>query len=123
MTPFPQIDAVEAVPLSRAAARLDELDRPISAVRRFVCLRYGITRAEIEGNRRLRRLATPRHIAFWLALRVTGASASQIGRAFGGRDHTTVLHGYRNVEEWRRRDAGLRTWTDQIVAQLDGEFP
>ena len=119
-TPFPEIAAVEAVPLGRVLARLDELARPIAAIRRLVCLRYGVTRAEIVGRRRLSRLAVPRHVAFWLALKVTGASSSEIGRAFG-RDHTTVLHGFGNVEAWRQRDQELRAWTDQVVATMDGE--
>lgn len=120
-TPFPEIAQVQPVSLDRGAARSEELGQPIAAIRRLVCLRYGLTRAEIEGQRRLVRLARPRHVAFWLALRVTGASASMVGRVFGGRDHTTVLHGARRVDERRRRDGPLREWTDRIVTQLDGE--
>lgn len=117
-TPFPEIAAIEPVPLYRALARLDELERPIAAVRRLVCLRYGVTRAEIVGRRRLSRLVRPRQVAFWLALKVTGASSSEIGRAFG-RDHTTVLHGASCVEERRRRDPALKAWLDEAVRSAE----
>ena len=119
-TPFPEISMTESVPLDPVSVRAEELNRPISTIRRLVCLQYGITKAEFMGNRRLKRLAIPRHVAFWLALKVTGASSAQIGRAFK-RDHTTVLYGCRNAEAWRQRDVALRAWTDQVVATFDGE--
>jgi chromosomal replication initiation ATPase DnaA len=59
----------------------------------------GLTVALLVGDRRSRPIAAARHYAFWRAARETGASLAAIGRMFGERDHTTILHGIRRHEE------------------------
>ena len=64
-----------------------------------VASHYGFTVAMMIGDRRSRPLVLARHLAYWRAARETGASLTAIGRAFGDRDHTTILHGIRRHEE------------------------
>lgn len=60
-----------------------------------VVAKHHITGAQIMGEGRARNVVTARHEAFWLCTQFTGCSLQQIGRFFGNRDHTTVLHGVR----------------------------
>ena len=65
----------------------------IDVIKDRICEKYGVTRLELEGKQRCKRLTWPRHEAFYRASKETKASLPEIGRAFGGRDHTTVMHG------------------------------
>ena len=67
-------------------------------IQRKVCEHYGIKLADLHGERRSRHLARPRQIAMYLSKQLTTKSLPDIGRAFGGRDHTTVLHAVRKIE-------------------------
>lgn len=58
----------------------------------------GLTVAMIVGDRRSRPIVAARHMAHWRVARETGASLAAIGRAFGDRDHTTIIHGIRKHE-------------------------
>jgi chromosomal replication initiation ATPase DnaA len=59
----------------------------------------GLTVAMLVGDRRSRPIVAARHLAYWRAARETGASLAAIGRAFGDRDHTTIIHGIRKHEQ------------------------
>lgn len=72
---------------------------------------------------RQRCFARPRQIAYWLARQTAGVSLPRIGMAFGGRDHTTVLHGCRAVELLIEQDADLRAWLEEAIDQLGGRKP
>lgn len=69
----------------------------IEEIQREVCRFSGISRTEILSNRRTRNLVVPRQLAMALAKHLTARSLPEIGRAFGGRDHTTVLHAVRKM--------------------------
>jgi chromosomal replication initiator protein len=75
----------------------------IDAVARFHSLRS----PDLTGNKRTRTLTRPRHIAMYLARMHTNLSFPELGREFGGRDHSTIQHGFRKVEEEIGRDADL----------------
>lgn len=68
--------------------------RPISiaAIKREVCKYYSISESELTGSKRSRSIVYPRQIAMYLARELTDLSLPKIGDAFGGRDHTTVIH-------------------------------
>ena len=74
-----------------------ELD--IATIKSEVAERYGVTVDEIEGTKRAKRISQARHIAIYLARELTDSSFPAIGRAFGRRDHTTVMHAYRKVTD------------------------
>ena len=59
---------------------------------------FGLTVGELKGKSRQQAIAEARGLAMYLARRLTGASYAEIGRQFGGRDHTTVLHACRKVD-------------------------
>jgi hypothetical protein len=70
----------------------------IAEVREAVCRFYRIPEREMLSTARYRRIARPRQIAMALARQMTTRSLPAIGKAFGGRDHTTVLHAMRKIE-------------------------
>ena len=80
--------------------------------------RHGLTAADLIGPARCRQVALARGMAMYIARRLTPESLQAIGAAFGGRDHTTVLHGIRVTERRRSQDAGIAGEIDQIVHSL-----
>lgn len=77
----------------------------LSQICQDVADKHGIPAAQLRGVSRERRYAHPRQEAYWLARKTGRYSLSQIGRFFGGRDHTTVLHGIRAYEARKAGDA------------------
>ena len=59
------------------------------------------------GPKRLRTIARPRQVAMYLCKQLTSRSLPEIGRRFGGRDHTTIMHGIRKIDELIAADAQL----------------
>jgi len=78
----------------------------------------GLSAADLVGPSRCRQVSHTRGLAMYLARRLTTQSLQSIGTAFGGRDHTTVLHGIRVTEMRRSLDAGLAAEIDQLIATL-----
>jgi len=76
-----------------------ELPLDIETIKAEVARRYEVTVEQLEGERREKRISQARHIAIYLARELTNSSFPTIGRAFGDRDHTTVMHSYRKVKE------------------------
>lgn len=68
-----------------------------------VCRIYGITKISLMSARRGRKVAWPRQIAMWLCVQKTACSYPAIGRYFGGRDHTTVMHAEKVVDQVLRQ--------------------
>lgn len=75
---------------------------------------FGLSLVELKSPKRRRPLVRGRGVAMYLARKLTGKSYAEIGRYFGGRDHTTVLHGCRTTENLLARDPAMR----QAVAEL-----
>lgn len=76
-------------------------------IQKTVCDYYALRIADLLGKSRSRSIARPRQIAMALAKELTRHSLPEIGRAFGGRDHTTVLHAERKITELRETDSQL----------------
>ena len=89
-------------------------DRKITVeeIQRKVSDHYNIRLSDLIGPKRLRTFARPRQIAMYLSKQLTSRSLPEIGRRFGGRDHTTVMHGVRRIEE-------LKTTDSQIAEDLE----
>jgi chromosomal replication initiator protein len=79
----------------------------VENIQRTVAEYYKIKVADLLSKRRNRSVARPRQIAMALAKELTNHSLPEIGDAFGGRDHTTVLHACRNISELRQSDADI----------------
>ncbi|RJL10294.1 chromosomal replication initiator protein DnaA [Paracoccus siganidrum] len=84
-------------------------DRKISIddIQRKVAEHYNIRLADMMGPKRARTVARPRQIAMYLSKQLTSRSLPEIGRRFGGRDHTTIMHGVRKIEELAAADHAL----------------
>jgi chromosomal replication initiator protein len=70
----------------------------VEDILRIVAKHYGVSRADLLSSRRTANVVRPRQIAMYLAKTLTLRSLPEIGRRFGGRDHTTVLHAVRKIE-------------------------
>lgn len=79
----------------------------IEDIQKLVATHYSVSRADILSSRRTANVVRPRQIAMYLAKVLTLRSLPEIGRRFGGRDHTTVLHAVRKIENLSHSDAGL----------------
>jgi chromosomal replication initiator protein len=82
-----------------------------------VCVAFGVTEKELLGASRLRNVLVPRQVAMYLARELTGLSLPRIGATFG-RDHTTVLHACRKVEEAIADDERLAATVRQLRQEL-----
>lgn len=80
---------------------------------------WGVSAAELISARRAEILIRPRFTLIWLMRQVSPMSLPQIGRLVGNRDHTTVMHALRRVDDWRRKDEVMRDITDrmQVIAR------
>lgn len=87
--------------------RASERKVSIEEIQRHVSEHYNIRLSDMIGPKRLRSFARPRQVAMYLCKQMTSRSLPEIGRRFGGRDHTTVMHGVRRIEELRNQDAQM----------------
>jgi chromosomal replication initiator protein len=79
----------------------------IDEIQKRVAQHYNIRLADMSSPRRARNIARPRQVAMYLAKLLTSRSLPEIGRKFGGRDHTTVIHAVRRIEELQQVDSAL----------------
>jgi chromosomal replication initiator protein len=80
---------------------------------------YRIRKAEMTSARRAREVARPRQVAMYLSKQLTPRSLPEIGRRFGGRDHTTVIHAVRQIEKLRAQDPELDSDIRLLTRQLE----
>ena len=79
----------------------------IEEIQRKVAEHYNVRLSDLIGPKRLRSIARPRQVAMYLSKQLTPRSLPEIGRRFGGRDHTTIMHGVRKIEELMTTDSQL----------------
>jgi len=92
---------------------IDEIQRAVSA-------HYDLKPVDLVSARRAVVVARPRQIAMYLAKRLTTRSLPEIGRKFGGRDHSTVIHAVRRIEELRGSDHEIDGAVRSLIRQLEG---
>lgn len=92
----------------------------IDNIKRVVAEYFKIRVADLLSKRRSRSITRPRQIAMSLAKELTNHSLPEIGDAFGGRDHTTVIHGCRKVAELRETDSRIREDYQNLLRTLTG---
>jgi chromosomal replication initiator protein len=100
--------------------RTETPPRSIQEIKAAACEQFGISTEELVSPARTARLAWPRQVAMYLARELTQESLPAIGREFGGRDHTTVLHAWRRTEERMSTNASSRTAVEQLRTRLAG---
>jgi chromosomal replication initiator protein len=81
----------------------------IEAIQKFVADYYNLKMAELKSRNNSKSVAMPRQIAMYLCKSLTHASLPEIGRSFGGKHHSTVIHSIRKVEDLRRKDGNFNT--------------
>ncbi len=92
----------------------------IEDIQRIVSKHFNVTKADLLSARRTRTVVRPRQIAMYLAKALTPRSLPEIGRRFGNRDHTTVLHAVRKIEEMATADRGFADEIEMLKRMLDG---
>ena len=92
----------------------------IDEIQRKVAEHYNLRMTDMHSARRARNVARPRQVAMYLAKQLTARSLPEIGRKFGGRDHTTVMHAVRKVEELIEEDAQIAQDVDIVRRALTG---
>ena len=91
----------------------------IEEIQRKVAEHYNIRLADLIGPKRVRNVARPRQIAMYLSKQLTNRSLPEIGRRFGGRDHTTIMHGVKKIEELAAGDEALSEDLDLLKRLLE----
>ncbi|TXH99794.1 MAG: chromosomal replication initiator protein DnaA [Pseudorhodobacter sp.] len=92
----------------------------IEEIQRKVAEHYNIRLSDMIGPKRLRNIARPRQVAMYLAKQLTLRSLPEIGRRFGGRDHTTIMHGVKKIEELMTSDSQLSDDLNLLKRLLQG---
>ncbi|HXU16663.1 MAG TPA: chromosomal replication initiator protein DnaA [Terriglobales bacterium] len=92
----------------------------IESIQKAVAEQFGLRLIEIKAKNNSRAIVYPRQIAMYLAKHMTEASLPEIGRQFGGKHHTTVLHSVEKIEETRKQDKDLNRLLNKLTEQLGG---
>jgi chromosomal replication initiator protein len=115
----------QPVTLEMAEREMRDLIRPaepkrvrIEDIQRVVARQYNVSRADLLSSRRTANVVRPRQVAMYLAKVLTLRSLPEIGRRFGGRDHTTVLHAVRKIEALAGNDSALAEEIEALKRQL-----
>ncbi len=113
------------VTLEMAEHEVRDLVRPqepkrikIEDIQRVVARQYNVSRSDLLSSRRTANVVRPRQVAMYLAKTLTLRSLPEIGRRFGGRDHTTVLHAVRKIEALVSKDTALSEEVESLKRQL-----
>jgi chromosomal replication initiator protein len=92
----------------------------IEQIQKAVAEQFGLRLVEIKAKNNSRAIVYPRQIAMYLAKHLTEASLPEIGRQFGGKHHTTVLHSVEKIDEQRKNDKDLNRLIGKLTEQLGG---
>ncbi len=92
----------------------------IEEIQKRVSEHFNIKQSEMHSARRSRAIARPRQVAMYLAKQLTARSLPEIGRKFGGRDHTTVMHAVKKVDELRQEDSSFAEDVELLRRMLEG---
>lgn len=102
----------EALRGSQRRITIDEIQKAVSS-------HFDVKQLDLVSQRRAVAIARPRQIAMYLAKRLTTRSLPEIGRKFGNRDHSTVIHAVRRIEELRGTDSEIDTAVRNLMRQLE----
>jgi chromosomal replication initiator protein len=117
---LPQVTLDEAQAILRPHLRGGEKRVTIDEIQKVTADHFALKQADLISERRNRAIARPRQAAMWLAKQLTTRSLPDIGRRFGGRDHTTVLHAVRRIEELKQGDPQLARDLEALIRKLRG---
>lgn len=98
---------------------LDERRITIETIQRMTCREFGLSLNQLKSKNNSHRIAYPRQIAMYLAKQLTPTSLPQIGREFGGKHHTTVLHSINKIEELRKKNKDCNRVIHKLTDSLN----
>jgi len=110
----------EAQGILRPHLSVTERKVTVDQIQKTVAEHYNLKQADLISERRARAVARPRQVAMWIAKQVTVRSLPDIGRRFGGRDHTTVLHAVRRIDQLKNEDPTIARDVDVLLRKLRG---
>ena len=122
---YAQLNNAEAVTIEFAESVLGEALRggqrrvTIDEIQKAVSSHFDVKQLDLVSQRRAVAIARPRQIAMYLAKRLTTRSLPEIGRKFGNRDHSTVIHAVRRIEELRGTDSEIDGAVRSLMRQLE----
>jgi chromosomal replication initiator protein len=90
----------------------------IERIQELVCDRFSVTIDELTGDRRSQNIVYPRQVAMYLARELTDSSLPKIGKQFGGRDHTTVIHATSKIARLIREDRSVYNLVQELTARV-----
>lgn len=99
--------------------RASERKITVEEIQRRVSEHYNIRLSELIGPKRVRNFARPRQVAMYLCKQLTSRSLPEIGRRFGGRDHTTVMHGVKRIEDLKIQDGQIAEDIEMLRRTLE----
>jgi chromosomal replication initiator protein len=117
---MPTLTLDEAQAMLRPHLRGAEKRITVDEIQKTVADHYGLKQADLLSERRTRAVARPRQTAMYLAKQLTTRSYPDIGRRFGGRDHTTVLHAVRTIDRLAAEDPALARDVEALTRRLRG---
>lgn len=103
----------------RAAVEYDVATTlPIARIKKICAEVLGVSRLDLESSRRPKCIVTPRHLTWFMCKEFSNRSYPEIGRAFGGKDHTTVMHGVKQIEIKLQIDPDIQVMVGKLRRRL-----
>jgi chromosomal replication initiator protein len=90
----------------------------VDLVQKVVAEAFGVKISDLKSKRRTKAVVLPRQIAMYLCRTLTGSSLPETGHVFGGKDHSTVIHAIKVIEEKKEKDPELRARIEMLIKQL-----
>jgi chromosomal replication initiator protein len=90
----------------------------INHIQEAVSERFGLSVTELCSEKRSQSIAYPRQVAMYLSRELTDSSLPKIGKEFGGRDHTTVIHAYSKIDRMIREDRSVWNLVQELTARI-----
>src|SRR5699024_11043781 len=98
-------------------------ENTIQMIQEFVGEKYNVKVEEILAKKRTKAIVLPRQIAMYLSRELTDSSLPNIGKEFGGRDHTTVLHAHDKISKMIQKDTLLNKEIEELIVKLKSIYP
>jgi chromosomal replication initiator protein len=113
-----EISLALAQDVLRNVLQHDERAVTIEVIQKFVADYYQLKVADLKSRNNSKSIAMPRQIAMYLCKTLTNASLPEIGKSFGGKHHSTVIHSIKKIEVLRQRDGNFNTLVNTLAESL-----
>lgn len=92
----------------------------IEAIQKYVANHFNVKTADLKSAKRLKTLVLPRQVAMYISRKLTSASFPEIGNKFGGKDHSTIIHAIKKIEQKMEEDIQLKTTIERLMDNMRG---